>query len=50
MKKVTATIATAVVLSLGVVVPAQAAPVTAGDTTDGTTACRILRWWPGCWR
>lgn len=50
MKKIAAGIATAAILTIGSAVPAQAAPISSGNTTDGTTACRILYWWPGCWR
>ncbi|WP_347348226.1 hypothetical protein [Nigerium sp.] len=50
-KKITATIAATIILSVSAATPALAAP-NAGQlsqSSDGTTACRLIYWFPGCW-
>ena len=49
-KKITATIAATIILSVSAATPALAAP-NAGQlsqSSDGTTACRLVYWFPGC--
>ncbi len=50
-KKITATIAATIILSVSAATPALAAP-NAGQlnqSSDGTTACRLIYWFPTCW-